>query len=560
MKINNALALFLLLGACVLALNNVANVLTWHVAIPFSDEWNVFPRIIALQEAGFPIRDVLVFLWQQHNEHRIVVPKAIYLIDMTCFGYKGYFPLVCIFLFQTILVGMLVWLLVNKNREPWANWLLVSFITIAAFDLVQSENFLSTFQTSFVGCFAFSVAALVAYAKYVVNERRMYFLAAAIFATLSSLSLASGLFVWLALAVLAYLTHEKRCIQPLIFISVFAACLLLYLHGYNRPAQHASPVDSIMHQPMMVLNYLTVWLGNIAGTVSSAKIFGSIGLLMMLATTIFLVQNKSRRGRIEIYVLIAICLFVLMCGFVTSLGRINFGVEQAMAGRYGTPVLIFWFSLLTSIFLLALESRRALFIRSAVVLVLVAVVGLLVTNSRGKKFMVDFQNQQTNAYLAVLTGGYVEQPQLLLPIYPVPSLIVNKIDLLKSHNLSSFNATDASPFKIGGVFSPLIMQKSGDCKGHVDSVTKIAKDTYQLTGWAWSDASRSYPEWIYLVKGGKVIGLGKPGVRRPDVLAAVPSIKKIRVGWQGFARSTGDIGLDNIEAYISTQSGEYCRL
>jgi hypothetical protein len=103
------------------------------------------------------------------------------------------------------------------------------------------------------------------------------------------------------------------------------------------------------------------------------------------------------------------------------------------------------------------------------------------------------------------------------------------------------------------------MQRSTNCKGHVDAVSATGKDAYQVTGWAWDGDSSAYPDWVVLVRDGNVIGLGKPGIQRPDVLAAVPSIDKLRVGWQGIAGGPSGLGTDNIEAYVSSRSGRYCR-
>jgi hypothetical protein len=103
------------------------------------------------------------------------------------------------------------------------------------------------------------------------------------------------------------------------------------------------------------------------------------------------------------------------------------------------------------------------------------------------------------------------------------------------------------------------MQKSNRCIGHIDAVTAAGKDTYQVTGWAWDEDLSSYPEWIVLVRDGNIVGLGKPGIPRPDLRAAEPSVDTRRVGWQAIAGGVGGIGTGNIEAYISSRNGRYCR-
>jgi hypothetical protein len=344
----------LLAVACVIAIRTVYAVMAWHVAVPFSDEWDQFPRMIALREAGFPIGDLLPYLWQQHNEHRIFIPKLIYLIDLSLFSYLGYFPIVCIFVLEILAGSMLIWLLMGKVRTQWQLLLLTALVVTATFNLMQWENFASTFQTSFVGCFAFAVAAFVFYAKYTATGRWPYLCGTVIFALLSTLSLAPGLFVWILLALLAYLLSARRYVQSLFFFAAFVVALLLYLRDYASPGWHANPIDSLNH-PVLVLNYLVVWLGTITGTSSSARLLGSIALFILAVVLAYVLHDGVKR-RIEVYALLAICVFVLMSGFVTALARINFGVEQAMTSRYSTPVLILWLSLFCCLLLLALES------------------------------------------------------------------------------------------------------------------------------------------------------------------------------------------------------------
>lgn len=544
--------------ACVIAIENIASVIYWHMPVPFSDEWDEFPRLIALHNGG--VRDSLAFMWEQHNEHRIVIPKIIYLIDMTFFKYQGYFPIIYIFLLQAMVVGMLSWLFVGKARKsPESLWFVVLTI-ISAFNLVQWENFASTFQTSFVGCFAFSVTAFVLYAKYAITNRYPYFLGAVLTAMLASLSLASGLFVWLVLAWLAYLIRGRCYVQSFAFVGTFLLLLLFYLYGYTRPEQHANPVDSLISHPIVVLNYLTIWMGSVSKTIASANLLGTIALFVVLVITRYSIYDKNRNHRIEIYTLLGICLFILITGFITALGRINFGVAQAMSSRYGTPVLILWVSLLGMLLLFALESKRVLYVRSIIGLILIIFIGLAIRNLQKEADLTIFQNEQIKAYLAIVVGGYKEQPELLRPIYPVPNSIFDKIDLLKSQKISSFYGSDRNPFSIGTMFPLTGMQQTNDCKGHIDSVKSVGENTYQVTGWAWNENLSFYPAWIFLVQSGKVIGFGKQGIPRPDVLTALPLINKMRVGWQGVARDTGGIRLDNIEAYIFTQYGKYCRL
>lgn len=550
----------LLAGACALALSNIFAIMVWHVPIPYSDEWEEFPRLIALHDAGYPLAGMANFLWEQHNEHRIVIPKIIYFMDMGWFDYKGYFPLVCIFVFQAMMAGMLVWLTFENGKSASKMWFFAPLTVIAAFNLVQFENFVSTFQTSFIGCFAFAVAAITLYAKYVEKEWMAYYLGAGVFATLSSLCLASGLFVWLVLALIGYLLHAKRYRQSGIFMGIFIAILATYLYDYKTPEGHASPIESLTQHTLLVLDFFVVWLGNIAGSVSSARFLGGIGLLTFIGITIHLARDKSRRTHIELYSLLGICLFVLMCGLVTSLGRVNFGSGQAMASRYATPVLIFWIGMLGGLLQLAARINRPAIQRVVVAIVPVALVVLLMQQQRGENALIGFQNRQIQAYVGVVTGAINEAPNLLLSVYPVPSSITSKLELLRLHHLSSFSASEGGQYEMNATIN-----SSGDahrqfCKGHIDAVSPTGRNVYQVTGWAWDGDSSDYPEWVYLARNGKIIGLGKPGIQRPDVPGHMRIFSKNRIGWQAVVRSVEKIEPTNVEAYISNKNGESCRL
>jgi hypothetical protein len=40
--------------------------------------------------------------------------------------------------------------------------------------------------------------------------------------------------------------------------------------------------------------------------------------------------------------------FLLSTAFLTALGRVDFGLEQASASRYQTPAMLFWWTLLAA--------------------------------------------------------------------------------------------------------------------------------------------------------------------------------------------------------------------
>src|SRR5688572_15035986 len=64
---------FLTLVWLVMTLAALGYVLAFGHNIPWGDEWEFVPALTGREPAGLP------WLWAQHNEHRLPLPRAIYL-------------------------------------------------------------------------------------------------------------------------------------------------------------------------------------------------------------------------------------------------------------------------------------------------------------------------------------------------------------------------------------------------------------------------------------------------------------------------------------------------
>ncbi len=77
----------------------------------------------------------------------------------------------------------------------------------------------------------------------------------------------------------------------------------------------------------------------------------------------------------------------------------------------------------------------------------------------------------------------------------------------------------------------------GQCLGFLDAKDNRGSttDASYIAGWAWDAAARRAPDWILLVdQGGVIRGLGRSGLPRPDVEAAVPDINGSKPGWRAY--------------------------
>lgn len=128
----------------------------YSVDIPFLDEWEMVPALTGEQ----PI--TLSWLWSQHNEHRILLPRLIYMAVTKLSGSSfraGMF-------FDVLVLSAMAALTQLTARSVRGR----THYTDAFFPLLllhwgQSENLLWSFQVTFVGGSAVVVTALCALAR-----------------------------------------------------------------------------------------------------------------------------------------------------------------------------------------------------------------------------------------------------------------------------------------------------------------------------------------------------------------------------------------------------------
>ncbi len=306
-------------------------------ALPYWDQWD---NLIA----GRPI--TWTWLVSQHNEHRILFPRLIYLCDAWFFNERNNLELVANISLQLATASIVTVLGTQLIRPGWRGSVVVASVTVTMmFSAVQWENMASPFQVQFfLVCFA-AVACIVIFVK--EKPHRLVSIPVTILQTLAVFSLASGILVPVVTTVLALWLRRPK-LQVIIQVAVAAVLLALYLYGYVSPAEPQNTAPSgLMSLVAYVLNELGIFPEAFFGrdTVWIHIVSGGLGLVLLAS---LMATIRSRRGpsaKAEI-ALIGITLFVLGMCVLTAFGRARFGLEQATSGRYVTPVLLFWSALL----------------------------------------------------------------------------------------------------------------------------------------------------------------------------------------------------------------------
>jgi hypothetical protein len=267
---------------------------TYGVNFPYYDEWEMVPAITGQQ----PI--TLQWLWSQHNEHRIVLPRLIYLAVTTVSGRDfragAFFDACMLSAAAAALIGVAHRL---RGRTIYAD----AFFPLVMLHWGQAENLVLSFQIQFVGS---SVLALVALLL-VVGPGPMSFrraLALGGCTALFPLFGGNGLALAPALAVCVLLAGwDVRTARPggiwralgvWILALVSVALTALYFVNYERPAKHP-PNDSPAAVLDAAMQFLTMGLGTAAKTIWPLTKY--VLLVSLGATVVALAATAVTRGR-----------------------------------------------------------------------------------------------------------------------------------------------------------------------------------------------------------------------------------------------------------------------
>ena len=340
-------------------------VLRYHPALPIADGWAPWTSLRqVLEEQTTPVQALIA----RHNEHRIVLTRLLFLVDLIDGG-RDRISFAASLTFQALQAS--VWLiLVRRTGAPLPMRLLIGGTIVALlFTLRQGDNFMSGFQAQFTGVFTLNVGtALLLLPRMVAgadagppsrNHRTIG--TAGLLA--APFLMANGLLAAPACAITGFLMRSRAgsssallALTTLIFSIVLDQTLP---SNGRRTMALAVTAKAALHAAAYIGGSLT------SGRVSWALVAGAIGTLSSL-WIVLIVMRTGFRSRTEAIAVEAV-LFALMSAGATAVGRVGagFGVEQALSGRYATgsaafwaATLVFWCARLSSSGVAATPQRR----------------------------------------------------------------------------------------------------------------------------------------------------------------------------------------------------------
>lgn len=539
-RVEAALSYAILLGGILTISLTVYMVVVSYSPLPWGDGW---AQIDPLANGINPLS--LQWLWGQHDEHRLVIPKLFLIADLHFFHARQIFLLISILVIQFAHLSVLSWSM--RALGGWRGSLWRTGTGLAAFSLfgpAQWHNFVWGFETCFVLPGLFLTLSFVGLLLYWRNSKlfpaapRWRFLALSVLAAVgATCSLANGNLVWPLLVLAALFLRLKRSIVLTLAIAGTASFGLYFFH-YVSPTAHGNAL-SVLEDPARFPTFLAVYLGSayVHANQFAAEIAGLAGIVvagwLVLHSPGYIRAHKLFRVQ-----MILTLLFCIGAGVATALGRSNFGLAYAFSSRYQTVVLLFWCAL--CLILLDLVSTSATS-RPTFLLAQLLVLALMIRGSFLARYPVgearDHGFQLNVASTALLTGVYDGQ-QFFTGVGVKPGYLRRVAAQLEPNGLSIYSG-DAQPQLGKPVNSLFRIVSSDECQGELHQVKPVETSTrpaLRISGWAWDVRHQQLPLEIIATTDGTVTGLAAPGGWRASSQNANPWKESSYSGYVGYVR------------------------
>ena len=439
----------------------------YSVNLIYWDEWSIVPLVHAV------IHHRLSFgmLWTQHNENRLLVANCIFVL----FGRFDHFDTRAVMLFSGILFVAAFILYVNIFRTYAGRslgLLSVSIVGLLWFSLEDWQNALWGFQMAWYLIIVCLFAMLIMLTRPFAPT---WFSLACVFAVLASYSSLQGLILWpVGLLCLCWQTGPGRRHPKLIgtWAGLAVVTSALYFWGFNLHAVGGGSLGYDLHHPVELAQYFLAAVGNVIPNKSTALgAHEALGLIVTVVGGYVCYRSyRQRRANSRIPLPVALIVFAALFDISIAVGRLSFGVGEALSSRYTMANLLLLVGIAS--YLSAQPSSWArIFTRarsadpsarsSALIVRLTALVlgGFLLAQIVGSSAYGFKQGASTNddrqlgaRAVVNLTGASPQQGDQLLAryVYPDATAVLPLLRMAKEDHLSVFAPGAATDYRRQG--------------------------------------------------------------------------------------------------------------
>ena len=461
----------------------------YGVNVPFWDEWSLVSFFEKAHDHALTFRDFFV----QHNEHRIVFPKLIFLL---LYRFALWTPRAAMFsslLLATLTALGLQWLLWRTlSTIGSTSVMIVSFFLVAflLFSPSQAENWLWGYQ---LPCFLLNFSLIAGVVVMCLElPLGVQFPLAASCAIIATFSGGNGMLLWPLLWLTSFLRSRNKTrleffIWSCVWLALTVGAIALYFYDYRKPTWHPPLVAS--HRFLDYISYLLSFLGSALGrhantaSLASAIAVGAVLVAIFVLALIALgLRWNHDRQRARAAPWLAIAGFAVLSACLACITRIGFGPTQALSSRYTTFSILFAISLIPLVILLGqpLATKNRLLINYLNLGLFIVIAALFATSLPfgAGKMQSAFQARAMGRTALTFLKSIPEKNILETTVHPNLAYLRNVAP--RADALHLLHPSLIGPDTLKRLMSSAPVTDS-HC-GAVDNIEKAGENSYQIRG------------------------------------------------------------------------------
>ncbi|HVV25584.1 MAG TPA: hypothetical protein VHC21_00940 [Candidatus Saccharimonadales bacterium] len=421
----------------------------YGVNTPFWDQWDMVALFQKASHHSLGFAD----LWHQHNEHRIFFPLLVLLANAYLTHWNTFIEMFISAFFALVTAVLLFSLIKRSIQTYWLGICAALIVSVWFFSPVQWQNWLWGGQVAWFMTNLGAIAALFLITKgadaKTERTRHLLFLFAGLTAFISTFSLASGLFSWIAGLILLILNKEKKKILEIWSLAGLISIGLYYYHLSQTPTPSGSASQFFIHHPLGFIKFFIALLGGPVGSFSGGGLQtalpGSlqlplvVGGILLAALVPVAVLIWYRRNNIRAYApWLALIIYSLLCILSTAYGRLGYGIDLVYKSRYTAFSLLYVIGLVVLAIMLLNESRLKKYAKVVWVGSLMALMLPIMISSYAVGFHGFSSQSQLLKQTKACTHANPPTQDCLFQTYPKPWIVSPRLEYVKDRHWAGY--------------------------------------------------------------------------------------------------------------------------